>query len=474
MNAAERLTTRTRAAISVAPGGAFALRLVERFLPQGAVLLSVLAFSSYGMGLLRDRSLARTFGAGVELDAFTAAVQLPDLALDVLVASGLTAPFVPIFTALRTEDESEATRFAQTIVTLAVLVMGAAAVLLFATASLTASTVLDPAFPEAGVDLYVGLFRVMCVTPVIFAASLALGEVLVAERRFFWYGLALPMYNGGIVLGTLLLGPRLGIYGAAVGAVAGALLHLGCRIIGVHRARFPIRAALGLRMRSVREFVRLMIPKTLSQPIDPLTFQIFTRVATSLGPGNATAVSLARNFQSVPVSIIGAQFSVAAFPALSAAAVDGDRRRFTSILRTNFITIVAITSAAGLAIFLVGRFFVGLFLGGGAFDTLAVDRTSATLEAFALSVPLESLTHLLSRAIYATRNTLLPVLASIAGFALTVVVAFGLAPSAGIVAIPIAFVAGMALKVVLLAVALVPRIRAVGRIARPEGLVGVA
>ena len=72
--------------------------LLARLLPQGAILLSVLTFTAYLAGLVRDRIFARTYGAGIELDAYNAAFVLPELALDVLVAAGLTAPFVPIFT----------------------------------------------------------------------------------------------------------------------------------------------------------------------------------------------------------------------------------------------------------------------------------------------------------------------------------------------------------------------------------------
>jgi putative peptidoglycan lipid II flippase len=451
-----------RSAVAAAPGGERLLRLADRFLPRGALLLAALTLVSYVLGLVRDRTLARTFGAGIEYDAFVAAFQLPELALDVLVASGLTAPFVPIFTSLGADDELAARRFGRTILTLAVAVMAVVAAVLFVTAPATATVVLDPAFPRAGFDLYVGLFRMMCVTPVLFAAALTLGEVLVAQRRFFWYALALPTYNGGIVVGALLLGPRLGIFGAAVGAVGGAFLYLMCRAIGAHRVGFPLRPAFALRMRAVREFIRLMIPKMLSQPIDPLTFQVFTRVATSLGPGMATAVNLARNFASVPVTIIGVQFSIAAFPILSDAAAAGDRPRFVAVVRTNLVTIGLVTAGAAVALAAIGRLAVGLFLGGGAFDDVAVDRTSTVLEAFALSIPLESLTQLLARAIYATRNTLLPVLASLAGFALTVVTAFALAPRLGIVAVPVGFTAGIALKLALLAIVLVARLPTIG------------
>ena len=72
-------------------------------LARGAIVLSVLTFAGYAMGLVRDRMFARTFGAGAELDAYNAAFVLPELALDVLVAGGLVAPFVPVFIGLKTE-----------------------------------------------------------------------------------------------------------------------------------------------------------------------------------------------------------------------------------------------------------------------------------------------------------------------------------------------------------------------------------
>ena len=88
--------------------------LLTRVLPRGALLLSVLTFASYAMGLVRDRIFAQTYGAGIDLDAYNAAFQIPELALDVLVASGLVAPFIPVFTGLRAESSEAAERFART------------------------------------------------------------------------------------------------------------------------------------------------------------------------------------------------------------------------------------------------------------------------------------------------------------------------------------------------------------------------
>jgi putative peptidoglycan lipid II flippase len=446
--------------------------LLSAALPRGAIVLSVLTFGGYAMGLVRDRLFARTFGAGPELDAYNAAFVLPELALDVLVAGALVAPFVPVFTGLKVEADEAARAFGRTVLTLAVLVMAAVAALLFVFAPQSVA-VIAPGFQGAQRELYVDLFRVMCVTPVIFAASIVLGEILVAERHFVAYGLAPLLYNGGIVLGTLLLAERLGIAAAAIGAVAGALAHLTIRVVGIRRTTFRIRPSLALRTKGLGSFLRLMVPKMFSHPIEPLTFLFFTSLASTLAAGSVSSVSFARNFQSVPVSLIGASFAIAAFPALSAAAAAGDRRGFSRVFGTNLATIAVLSVGAAVGLFVLSGFAIRLFLGGDAFDEEDIARTTSILAVFAIAVPLESLTHLLSRALYATRNTILPTLASVAGFVAIVLAADRLAPSIGLAAIPIGFAVGMAVKVMILTVALVPRMASIGRAAEPAGPEGL-
>jgi putative peptidoglycan lipid II flippase len=440
------------------------LAFAVRFLPTGAVVLSILTFAGYAMGLVRDRLFARTFGAGPELDAYNAAFILPELALDVLVASGLVAPFVPLFTGLRAETAETARAFGRSILTLAVGVMGLASLVLIVLAPQTVDLI-APGFDAAERDLYIELFRLMCVTPVIFAASIVLGEILVAERRFLFYGLAPLFYNGGIVAGTLLLGERIGIFGAAVGAILGALLHLAIRLVGIARTTFRPVPTLHLRVRGVRDFLVLMAPKMLSHPVEPLTFLYFTSLASRFDVGSVSSVSFARNFQSVPVSLVGASFAIAAFPLLSVAAATGDRATFRRVFTTNLLTIGVLTTIGALGLFLASGLVISIFLGGGAFDDADTARTAGVLAVFALAIPFESLTHLLARALYATRNTILPTIASVAGFVATVLAAETLAPTAGLSAVPLGFAAGMALKVTILSVALVPRMARIGRVA---------
>jgi putative peptidoglycan lipid II flippase len=432
--------------------------LLARFLPQGAILLAVLTFASYLAGLVRDRVFARTYGAGPELDAYNAAFVLPELLLDVLVAAGLTAPFVPVFTTLRRDAPRDAGPFAQTVLTLAVAVMGIGSLLLFVAAPATVELI-APGFDDATRALYLDLFRLMLVTPILFAASITLGEILVAERRFLFYALAPILYNVGIVGGTVLLHGRIGVHAAAVGAIVGATLHLGIRLVGMARSGVRLRPRLRLRMPALREFLRLMAPKMLAHPIEPITFLFFTNVASALAAGSVTSVSFARNFQSVPVALVGVAISLAAFPSLSAVWAAGDRAAFGRLVRTNLITISVLTVISAVLLVVLGPLAIRVLLGGGAFDAEDIQVTGTVLAAFALAVPFDALGHLTARGLYATHNTVLPVLASVVGFAVTVGTTVVLVDALGVVAIPLGFAMGTAVRTVLQGAALAWRIR---------------
>ena len=337
--------------------------LGARYVPRGVAILSLLFFASYVMGLLRDRTFAREFGAGSELDAFVAAFRLPELLFDVLVEAGLAAPFIPIFVRLRGLDTKEADRFARTILTGAVGVMGVASIILFIFADATVDIV-APGFTGAEREMYISLFRIMLITQVMFAASLTLGQVLLAEQRYFWYAVAPLLYNAGIIAGTLLLADRIGIYGAAVGAVFGAAIHLGSRFVGLRGSEFRPGLGTAFRTGSVREFGRLMLPRMVAQPVEPAVFLYFTNIASGMAAGSVAIVDYARNFQGAPVTLIGVAYAVAAFPALSMAHAAGDRPTFLRLVGTTALSITVLTIFAAIALIVMGELVIGTLLGG--------------------------------------------------------------------------------------------------------------
>jgi putative peptidoglycan lipid II flippase len=440
-------------------------QLIDLVFPRGAFVLSILGLGYFAMGLVRNRVFANTFGAGAELDAYNAAFRIPEIALDVLVAAGLTAPFVPIFTSLRRTDEEAANTFGRTVLTGAIGIMAVASTVIAIIAPWLADAF--EGFDPTTQALYIDLLRINCLAQVLFAASFALGEILVANRRFAFYALAPILYSTGIVLGTVLFAGRFGIYATAWGAVAGAAAHLAIRAVGTRRTSFRIRAASAFRTPAFREFIRLMLPRMISHPIEPITVTYFTILAASLGAGSVSSLNFASDYQVLPVSLIGVAFSLAVFPTLSAAYADGDAGAYRAVLGRNLLTIGVLTSLAAAALFVLSGVLVDVLLGGGEFGPDDVARTSAVVAAFAISIPFDALAYPLSRGLYATHDTIRQVLASFVGLGVVVASSQALVGPLGILAIPLGYAAGMAAKDALLAIFLVGRLRTIGPISAP-------
>jgi Uncharacterized membrane protein, putative virulence factor len=434
--------------------------LLDRVVPRGALILSVLSFGYFAMGIVRNRVFANTFGAGPDLDAYYAAFRLPEIALDVLVAAGLTAPFVPIYTSLRRDGEEAANQFGRTVLTGAIGLMSLASLGIFLLAPWIGERF--GAFDPPTRALYVDLLRINCLAQILFAASFGLGEILVANRRFAFYAFAPILYSGGIVGGTVLFADRFGIAATAWGAVAGAAAHLGIRIAGTLRTSFRIRPAFDVRSAAFREFLRLMLPRMASHPIELLMLTWFTVLATELGAGSVSSFNFASDYQVVPILLIGAPFSLAVFPTLSAAFADRDGATFRAVLWRNLLTIGILTTLAATALFILSGTLVEVLLGGGRFGPEDVSRTSTVVAAFALSIPFDALAYPLSRGLYASHDTLRQAGSSFVALGVVVAVSSALVGPLGILAIPLGYAAGMAAKDLLLAIFLLRRLSALG------------
>lgn len=432
--------------------------LITRFVPRGSFVLAITTLGSYVLGLLRDRTFSTTFGASTTLDSYNAAFVVPDFAFNFLVASGIAAAVVPLFTQLRRQNQQVAQEYLNSMMTLAVIVMAVTGVVVYLAAPLL-SRLVAPGIEGDGRVLVIQLMRVLAISPMLFAASNALGAMLVAQQRFFFYGLSPILYNVGIIAGTWWLFPRFGMVGVAYGTVIGALLHVAVRLVDAWWSGWRPRPLLTLPIPKLRRTLRMMGPKMIGHPVESLTFTIFISLASQLGIGSITVLSFARNFQSVPVSVIGIAMATAAFPLLSQAALDS-HAKLRGVLRQTATSIFAATTAAAIFLYLVSRPLVAILLGGDKFDDAAVNLTALMLGVFCLSIPTESVSHVYARAFYAMKNTTVPVAMSVVSLLVAGCSAYVLSQRFGIIGLPLGFFLGSTAKTVGLVLLLNRRLQA--------------
>lgn len=431
------------------------MKRLLKIIPRGSLVLAITSFTSYALGLARDHFFATTFGAGRALDAYNAAFLFPDLLFNILIAGGIAAAFVPIFTELANSDAKKARDYVNSILTGATTTMFFTALLIIIFAE-PISLLVAPGFSPEDRLLVKSLLRVLACSPIFFAASNAIGAKLIAKKRFLFYGFSPVLYNLGIILGTIFLAPSWGIMGVAIGTLLGALLHLAVRVIDAWRDGFSFAPAFAFRTPEFRKTLKLMLPKMFGHPIELATFWGFTAIASALTPGSVAVLSFARNFQSVPISLIGITIATTSFPLFSCAISSKEQTLFWKTFKHSFLLIFALSSLSALFIFLIRKPLIGIFLGGGSFQAQDIERTATTLGIFCLSIPAEALVHLLARAFYATKNTTIPVAVSILGIAIAIPGGYWLSQTYGLSALPFAFFLGSAFELIILGI-LLPR-----------------
>lgn len=389
-----------------------------------ALLLGVFTFASMILGLVRDRLLASYFGAGPELDAYLAAFRIPDLVYGILITGGISASFLPVLAEQFAEGNREkAWEFVNNVlnaVTLAFLLL-AGAIALVAPFLIT---LIVPGF-DGGLQMFVvDLTRAMLVGTVFLGVSSVFSGVLQYTDRFFFFAAAPVLYNLGIVAGIVLLAPALGVWGAAIGVVAGAFLHAAVQVPAARAAGFSWRPVLRLRNRALCEVFVLALPRTLGAVTYYLNLIAMTALASLLSAGSVTVFTFANTMHAVPVRLVGSSFALASFASLSRAFSEDRPGTFARTFAESFRMIVFLAVPAAILLFVLRNPIVSLVYRTGAFGEEAARMTAAVLGAFSFGIVFYALIPFLVRAFFARHRTVLPTVIGIGSVALNVALAF--------------------------------------------------
>ena len=391
-----------------------------RGLHQAAYLLAALTLASQALALLRDRTFANTFGAGHTLDLYYAAFRVPDLVF-ALVSSLVSAYIlIPRITGASREEVSELLSEAASF-----LVIGGGALCLVLAAFMPQLlSLLYPDFASAPDSAaFVLLARLLLVQPILLGLSGVLGSVTQVERQFFLFSLAPVLYNLGIILGTVLLYPSLGLPGIGYGVILGSVAYVLTNLPSLAHAGVRVRLLLP-RMRTITSLVKDSVPRSLALGMDSFTLLFLTALAARLSAGSISVFTFAGNLENVPLALIGGSYAVAAFPSLSKYA-NGDRAEFTKVLSGSARHII-LWSLVSLGLIVVLRaYLVRVVLGTGAFDWSATRLTAALLAILAVGLVAQGLVLLFSRALYAVKQSWRPFFYQLGGAVFTALIALG-------------------------------------------------
>ena len=389
-----------------------------------STLIVMAAFAAAkAISLLQTWIIARSFGINPEYDAFVAANRLPEIIFNLIAGGAIAFAFIPVFSGLLAKSETRqawktASHVGNTIFLLTLIASGIAFIL----SDWLVSALISPGFEPEIQALTAGLMRVLLIGTILFSVSGLVMGILQSHNRFLLPALAPIMYDLGILFGVIFLIEPLGVYGLAVGAVLGAVLHLLIQVPGLFQVRARWFPEFGWKDPNLRQVVVLLLPRIVDLGLISVSAIITTNLLSRLGPGSTAAYDWGWRLMQIPETLIGTAMGTVIFPTLAALSTLGDlngkRQAFSGSVR--FILIGTIPSAIFLIV--AGRPLLEL-LEGGAFDGLAVDLVYSTLQFFAIGIVIHSVLEVVARSFYADKDTLTPLWVAFGGAAVNIVVA---------------------------------------------------
>lgn len=386
-----------------------------------AFVLALGTFSSQLLGLLRDRLLAQTFGAGTDLDLYYAAFRIPDLlyiSVGSLLAVTVLVPFV-----LR---EKNPRPLLDAVFTSYLICIASVAALVWIFMPMLAPFV-APGFTPEALTLLTHLSRILLLSPIILGLSPLVTAILHANEKFSAYAFAPAFYNLGIIIGTVFFSKTLGIEGVVWGVIVGAFLHIGVQLPGVsgtgHVPHFSRRAQFS----RMREVVRISIPRTITLGLTQFLVIVFTAFASRLGDGVISLFTFAITLATIPQALIGFTYSTAAFPALTKQWQEGKRPEFAKGL-ARITRVVLLFSIPVATLFYIFRYQITAFLLGagiGKFTAADTASVASLLGVLSLGVVGQVVMAVITRGYFAMSVTRVPLLASTLTDILAIYLAWG-------------------------------------------------
>jgi len=431
---------------------------------SASLLLMGSSLLSGVLSLVRQKLVAKYFGAGDATAAYAAAFQLPDMILTLLIGGVASAAFVTILSRHRERGavagdaaagEAEGDRALSAVLNALSLVLLGVVALAMVFAPLYVR-VFFPKFLEHSqmAALCVRVTRTLLIGPLFFFAGGVFAARTLVQKMFFYQAVGPVLYSGGSVLGALLLHRQYGVNSLAIGAMVGAFAGplLG-NWFGARRVGFRWSPVLDYRHPALREWLTLSLPLMLGQSLtttDPWIRNHFI----SGDPANLSRLTFARQLFTAPMNVLGPAAGIASLPFFASLWSQGRVADFSaavdrSVSRMIAVSLLLMGWMVGLAPLLID-----LTLKGGSFAASDAAATTRYFVLYTLGLFLWTSQNLYARGFYGAGDTRTPMLSGTVVTALSIPVYVGMYRAVGTEGLVWAATVGMAAHTGALAVLL--------------------
>jgi putative peptidoglycan lipid II flippase len=411
------------------------------------------------LGLVREIVLARQFGTSEAFSAYVSAFRIPDLLFLVVMAGAFGSAFIPVFSGFLGDGEDEAAwKLASVVLNISGVLVILMAAVTWVFAPELVRYIVAPDASSTAQQITVDCMRILLLSPVFLGFGIAAKGILEGQDLFTLPAFAPIIYNAATILGAVVLSPRVGVYGVAIGVVAGAIGFLLLQIPGLMRSGMRYSISFDPRTPGVTEVGRLLAPRLIGQAAFQLNFIAVTNLAWRTGGQSVSALNYAWQLLMLPHGVLALSVSTVILPTLSRLWQGGDTAAFRATLGNALRPLLFLSLPAAVVLFAFRLPIVQTLFQTGAFSAESTSLVAAPLTFLAAGLVSYALVEALTRAFYAMHDTRTPVIAGIGIVALNIVIGVALLDRIGYLALALALSLSTTVEAVVLIVVLGRRI----------------
>ncbi|MFO8085722.1 MAG: murein biosynthesis integral membrane protein MurJ [Desulfobacterales bacterium] len=374
-----------------------------------SAIMMASVFLSRVMGLFREMVIAYVAGAGGNVDAYQVAFIIPDILNHVAAGGFLSVTFIPIFSRyLIGGKQDDGWQVVSIILTcfgsLLSVVIGVA--FIFAPQLIT---ILAPGLNDPGlISDAVYMTRIILPAQFFFFAGGLFMAVQFSLEHFFIPALAPLIYNLGIILGGLFLGPWLGMAGFSWGVLAGSFLgNFSLQFWGAKRAGMKIQINPDIFHPDLKKYILLTLPLMVGLTMT-FSSEFFLKFFGSFLPeGSIAALNYGLRVTLMLVGFFGQAVGTASFPFMTQLVAENKMSQMNQLLNDT-LRYLALVIPISVLMMVLRKEVVRILFERGRFDASATEMTSSALAFLLVGAFAFAAQTVVVRGYYAMQNTLFP------------------------------------------------------------------
>ena len=382
---------------------------------KSSFIVMVINMLSRILGLVREMIIGSVFGASGMTDAYVSATKIPNFFTTLFGEGSLGTVFIPIYNrGLEEKGKEKTDEFVFSLLNLIIAFTSTMSVImiLFSKQILKITTgFADPERFEAAN----GLLKIVAFYFLFIALSGVVSSLLNNYKKFAVAASMGIVFNLVIIVGTLLLKNKMGIYGLGVAYLLSGVFQLLMMLPQFFQIMKTYKFVFNLKDPYVKEMFVLMVPTLIGIFGYQINEIVDNRFATMLPAGTASALNYASRLYLLPIGVFAISLSVVIFPTLSRAVVKNKRKKVRKVVQEGLAMLAFLIVPSSVILFGYAREIVTLVYKRGHFSNKAVTLTSETLQFYALGLLFFSTIHLLTRSHYVYKDRKLPVISSFIG-----------------------------------------------------------